>query len=128
MRLELAISKLLLRLGISPHLSGYKFLREAIRLVYLDDNFLRKNVTVKLYPLIAEKFNTVPTRVERGIRHSIEVIFNNGDIDFLNEIFCYTISRKTGKVSNSVFISTIAEFIHLKEKIKYKDKNIKKKL
>lgn len=83
MELERVISNLLLRLGISPNLVGYKYLKETIKLVYLDDNYLRK-ITTKLYPIVADKYNTTVASVERGIRHSICVTFQKSDVELLN--------------------------------------------
>lgn len=116
MDLERVISKLLLNLGISPSLLGYKYLKETIKLVYCDEKYLR-GITLQLYPTVAKTFDTTASKVERGIRHAICRVFQNGNKELLNEIFFYVVSSKSGKTTNSDFISTIVEYIRLNEMV-----------
>lgn len=114
MELERAISRLLLRLGISPKLLGYKYLVESIKLVYANNKYLRC-ITTQLYPTVAEKYNTTAINVDRAIRHSISITFQKKDEELLNEIFSYVTSFKSWKPSNSEFILTMAEYIRINQ-------------
>lgn len=108
--LEIAITDVIRRIGIPAHIVGYKYVREAIAMVV--ENSDNINAMIKcLYPGVAEKFDTIPTRVERGIRHAIEVAWDRGDVDVLYEIFSNTVDPNKGKPTNSEFIATVAEYV-----------------
>ena len=106
------ISALIQKIGVPPHIKGYQYIREAIYLV-LEDMQLLNAVTVRLYPMIAQKYDTKPTRVERAIRHAIEVAWNRGDMNVLNQYFGYTIAADKGKPTNSEFIAMLADRIQM---------------
>ena len=106
------ISDLLHELGVPTHIKGYNYIREAIIMV-LEDRECLSGVTKILYPTIAKKFQTTPSRVERAIRHAIEVSWSRGNIDFIQSIFKYTVNSNKGKPTNSEFISLVAETIRL---------------
>lgn len=105
-----------LQIGVPAHMKGYIYLREAITMVIEDMDYLGA-VTKELYPTVAAKHNTTPSRVERAIRHAIEVAWNRGKIDTLDSIFGYTINNHKGKPTNSEFIALIADKIRLEESI-----------
>lgn len=97
--------------GVPTHLSGYEYLVEAIKMVVCDWE-IRKEVTTILYPSVADKFDTTSSRVERAIRHAIEVVFdNNYNADTVYSMFGNTISTKKGYPTNSHFISAVAEYV-----------------
>ena len=100
------------RVDIAPHIKGYQYLRESITLAVNDPDIIN-SITKILYPTIAKKFETTPSRVERAIRHAIEVAWNRGNPDVLNNLFGYTISNGKGKPTNSEFIALIADNIRL---------------
>ena len=106
------ITKLMLELGMPVHLSGYHYLREAIMLS-VTNNEVVNSVTKILYPTVAKKHGTTSSRVERAIRHAIEVAWDRGDIDVLNSYFGYTIQNDRGKPTNSEFIAMIADKLRL---------------
>lgn len=110
--LDTKITTILKRIGIPANLMGYTYVKTAISMC-LNEPSLVKSVTKTLYPDIAKHYHTTPSRVERAIRHAIEVAFNRGDIDFINEIFSFTISSSSGKPTNSGFIAMIADYIKL---------------
>ena len=110
--LLLAITKILHELGIPSNLKGYQYVREAISIVY-DNPKLIREVTKKLYPQIANKYNTTTSRVERAIRHAIEISWNRGDIDAMDEIFGHSVDIDRAKPTNSEFIVTIADKLKL---------------
>ena len=99
-------------MDIAPHIKGYQYLRESITLAVNDPDIIN-SITKILYPTIAKKFETTPSRVERAIRHAIEVAWNRGNPDVLNNLFGYTISNGKGKPTNSEFIALIADNIRL---------------
>ncbi len=113
--LNMEITELLHKLGVPAHIKGYLYLREAIELV-VNDISLLDSVTKKLYPEVAEKYNTTSNRVERAIRHAIEVTWNRGNINALNEYFGATVSPNSGKATNSQFIAKIADKFRLEMK------------
>ncbi len=100
--------------GVPAHLKGYQYLRDAIVCVVQEVSLLEA-VTIKLYPLIADKYKTTPSRVERGIRHAIELAWDRGNVEFMNRLFGYTISVDRGKPTNSEFIAMVAD--NLKQRI-----------
>lgn len=114
--LELMITEIIHQIGVPAHIKGYQYLREAIILSIKDDDIINA-VTKVLYPTVAKKFKTTSSRVERAIRHAIEVAWDRGDIDVLNSYFGYTISGGRGKPTNSEFIAMIADKLRLRLKI-----------
>lgn len=110
--IETKITKIIQEIGVPAHIKGYLYLREAINMVVDDMDYLGA-VTKELYPGVAEKFNTTASRVERAIRHAIEVAWNRGKIDTINSIFGYTVSNNKGKPTNSEFIALIADKLRL---------------
>ena len=113
--LELMITKILHQIGVPAHIKGYHYLREGIRLTVKDEEMIN-SVTKILYPTIAKKYNTTSSRVERAIRHAIEVAWDRGDIDVLNDYFGFTINSIRGKPTNSEFIAMIADKLKLRLK------------
>ena len=111
--LEADITNIIHEIGVPAHIKGYHYLREAILMVVKDMDLLG-GITKELYPMIAEKFNTTPSRVERAIRHAIEVAWNRGRIETINKIFGYTIHDEKGKPTNGEFIAMIADRLRLK--------------
>lgn len=112
--LESRITKIIHEIGIPAHIKGYLYLREGITLVIEDMDFLGA-ITKELYPCIATKFNTTPSRVERAIRHAIEVAWTRGKVDTINQLFGYTVSNNKGKPTNSEFIALIADKLRLEQ-------------
>jgi two-component system response regulator (stage 0 sporulation protein A) len=110
--MELVVTDLIHQLGVPAHIKGYHFLREAI-LLCLTDNAYLDAVTKKLYPAVGTKFITTPSRVERAIRHAIEIAWDRGNIDVLQEYFGYTINTQKGKPTNSEFIALLVDKIRL---------------
>ena len=111
-RLEVAVTNIIHEVGIPAHIKGYHYVREAIMMAVEDLESLNA-ITKILYPGIAKKFSTTPSRVERAIRHAIETAWSRGDVDVLNKIFGYTVSNDKGKPTNSEFIAMIADRLHL---------------
>jgi two-component system response regulator (stage 0 sporulation protein A) len=114
--LEAEITSIIHEIGVPAHIKGYLYLREAIQMV-VNDVELLSAVTKELYPSIAKKFNTTPSRVERAIRHAIEVAWSRGQVDTINRIFGYTIHNSKGKPTNSEFIAMVADKLRLKAKL-----------
>lgn len=112
--LETKITKTIQEIGIPAHIKGYSYIREAITMVIDDMDYLGA-VTKELYPAVASKFNTTPSRVERAIRHAIEVAWNRGKVETLDKIFGYTVSNSKGKPTNSEFIALIADKLRLED-------------
>lgn len=110
--LDNTITSIIKEIGVPAHIKGYAFLREAIQMVYTDNDLLG-SVTKVLYPDIAEKYKTTPSRVERAIRHAIEVAWNRGNYDTISKIFGYTVHHLKSKPTNSEFIAMIADKIRL---------------
>lgn len=115
--LDSEITELLHEIGVPAHIKGYMYLREAITMVYNNVEILG-GITKILYPTIAKKFKTTSSRVERAIRHSIEVAWNRGNVDAISSIFAYTISYNKSKPTNSEFIAMIADKLRLAHKVK----------
>lgn len=115
-QLELAVTEIIHQIGVPAHIKGYYYIRESILLAVTDINILN-SVTKKLYPEVARRYNTTASRVERAIRHSIEVAWDRGDIDTLNKYFGYTVNNNRGKPTNSEFIAMIADKLRLKMKV-----------
>lgn len=114
--LELQITGIIHEIGVPAHIKGYMYLREAITMV-VNDMELLSAVTKELYPNIAKKFNTTASRVERAIRHAIEVAWSRGQVDTINRIFGYTIHNDKGKPTNSEFIAMVADKLRLKNRV-----------
>ena len=98
------------------HIKGYQYLREAIVLTIQDMDMIN-GVTKILYPTVARKYGTTPSRVERAIRHAIEVAWDRGDVEVLQRYFGYTVSGVKGKPTNSEFIAMIADNLSLRQKV-----------
>ncbi len=113
--LELIVTDLIHQIGVPAHIKGYHYLREAI-MASVNDKEMLESVTKLLYPAVAKKFSTTPSRVERAIRHAIEIAWDRGDVDTLNSFFGYTINVGKGKPTNSEFIALITDKICLKYK------------
>ena len=114
--LETEITNIIHEIGVPAHIKGYMYLREAITMV-VNDMELSSAVTKELYPSIAKKYNTTASRVERAIRHAIEVAWGRGQVDAINKLFGYTIHTEKGKPTNSEFIAIIADKLRLKNKV-----------
>ena len=113
--MEAQVTKIIHQIGVPAHIKGYQYLRTAI-LMTIEDNDIINSVTKVLYPTVAKKYQTTTSRVERAIRHAIEVAWDRGDIDTLNSYFGYTIQNSRGKPTNSEFIAMIADNLRLKYK------------
>lgn len=124
LELESEITSLLHEIGIPAHIKGYMYLRTAILETYLNVDFLGQ-ITKVLYPEIAKKYATTASRVERAIRHAIEVAWNRGNIDAIDDIFGYTISASKAKPTNSEFIAMISDKLRLEHRMKNKSNMIK---
>ena len=114
--IEALVTNLIHEVGVPAHIKGYQYLREAIIMVINDIEVINQ-ITKSLYPQIADRFNTTPSRVERAIRHAIEVAWGRGDQKTVEKIFGYTISAAKGKPTNSEFIAMIADKLRLELKI-----------
>lgn len=110
--LEKDVTDMIHELGVPAHIKGYQYLREAI-MMSVEDMEMLSSITKILYPTIAKKFQTTPSRVERAIRHAIEVAWSRGRMETLDEMFGYTINTGKGKPTNSEFIALIADKIRL---------------
>ena len=113
--MEAQVTKIIHQIGVPAHIKGYQYLRTAI-LMTIEDNDIINSVTKVLYPTVAKKYGTTTSRVERAIRHAIEVAWDRGDVDTLNSYFGYTIQNSRGKPTNSEFIAMIADNLRLKYK------------
>ena len=114
--LEIEITNIIHEIGVPAHIKGYQYLRDAIVMV-VEDMDLLGAVTKELYPAIAKRNNTTPSRVERAIRHAIEVAWNRGRLETINDLFGYTVQLDKGKPTNSEFIAIIADKLRLERKI-----------
>lgn len=112
----IVVTNYIRKIGIPAHLKGYVYLREAIMLV-LDDPTRIDSITKNLYPVIAKKFGTSNEKVERAMRSAIEIAWERGNIQIINEIFGYIVDIGRGKPTNSEFIALIADEIRLKHKV-----------
>lgn len=113
--LEIMVTEIMHQIGVPAHIKGYHYLRESIILSVKDDEMIN-SVTKILYPTVAKRYETTSSRVERAIRHAIEVAWDRGDIDVLNTYFGYTINQERGKPTNSEFIAMIADKLRLRLK------------
>ncbi len=110
--LEQDVTDMIHEIGVPAHIKGYQYLREAI-MMSVDDPGMISSITKILYPTIAKRFQTTPSRVERAIRHAIEVAWSRGRMETLDALFGYTIDTGKGKPTNSEFIALIADKIRL---------------
>lgn len=111
--LEKEVTDMIHSLGVPAHIKGYQYLRTAIRMAVREPSLIGA-ITKQLYPMIAEEYETSPSRVERAIRHAIEVAWSRGKMETLEETFGYTVSLGKGKPTNSEFIALVADKIRLK--------------
>ena len=114
--IETQVTRIIHQIGVPAHIKGYQYLRTAILLTVKDSDIIN-SVTKILYPSVAKKYQTTTSRVERAIRHAIEVAWDRGDVDTLNSYFGYTIQNTRGKPTNSEFIAMIADNLRLKYKL-----------
>ena len=113
--LEVVVYQIMHQIGVPAHIRGYQYLREAI-ILSVKNNEMISSVTKILYPTVAKTFKTTPSRVERAIRHAIEVAWDRGDVDVLSSYFGYTIQNERGKPTNSEFIAMISDNLKLRMK------------
>lgn len=113
--LEITVTDVIHQLGVPAHIKGYHYLRAAI-LASIENPDLLDSITKMLYPTVAQKFNTTSSRVERAIRHAIEIAWDRGDLDILNSFFGYTVNTYKGKPTNSEFIALITDKLRLQQK------------
>ncbi len=113
--LEKKVTNILHDIGVPAHIRGYNFMREAI-IMSVEDIDVLNYITKELYPTVAKKCNTTPSRVERAIRHAIEVAWSRGKIDAIDKLFGYTVNTHKGKPTNSEFIALIADRLRLERK------------
>src|SRR5690606_33961260 len=114
--LDANITSIIHEIGVPAHIKGYQYLREAITMVYNNIEILGA-ITKTLYPAIAEKFKTTPSRVERAIRHAIEVAWTRGNIDSMSHLFGYTVNISKSKPTNSEFIAMVADKLRIEHKV-----------
>ena len=110
--IETMVTSIIHEIGVPAHIKGYQYLREAI-IIAVNDMDVINAITKVLYPQVAKTFQTTPSRVERAIRHAIEVAWDRGDLDTLQSFFGYTVSNTKGKPTNSEFIALIADKLQL---------------
>ena len=115
--LETDVTNIIHEIGVPAHIKGYQYLRDAI-IMSVNDGEMMGSITKRLYPTIAKNHKTTPSRVERAIRHAIEVAWGRGKMDTLEELFGYTVSSGKGKPTNSEFVALIADKIRLEYKMR----------
>jgi two-component system response regulator (stage 0 sporulation protein A) len=116
MNIEAEVTNIMHEIGVPAHIKGYQYLRDAIMMV-VEDLEIINSITKQLYPSIAKEYNTTPSRVERAIRHAIEVAWSRGQIDTIDSLFGYTINIGKGKPTNSEFIAMVADKLRLEMKV-----------
>ncbi|MBU9724151.1 MULTISPECIES: sporulation transcription factor Spo0A [Bacillaceae] len=116
LNLDASITSIIHEIGVPAHIKGYMYLREAITMVYNDIELLG-SITKVLYPDIAKKYNTTASRVERAIRHAIEVAWSRGNIESISKMFGYTVSVTKAKPTNSEFIAMVADKLRIEHKV-----------
>lgn len=116
-QLEVKVTEIIHEVGVPAHIKGYQYLRTSILMAVQDMDIL-DSITKQLYPSIAKAYNTTPSRVERAIRHAIEVAWSRGNLDTMHELFGYTLQQGKLKPTNSEFIALIADKIRLESKMK----------
>jgi len=114
--LDVAVTNLIHEMGVPAHIKGYNYLRDAILMV-VEEVTLLGAVTKELYPTIALKYQTTPSRVERAIRHAIELAWDRGNVDMMTKFFGYTINLERGKPTNSEFIAMVADKLRIEAKV-----------
>jgi len=114
--LEVEVTNIMHEIGVPAHIKGYQYLRDAIMMVVKDLDVIN-SITKLLYPSIAKEYNTTPSRVERAIRHAIEVAWSRGQVDTIDSLFGYTVNLGKGKPTNSEFIAMVADKLRLEMKI-----------
>jgi len=110
--MDVEVTNIIREIGIPAHIKGYQYLRDAIMMI-INEIELLGAVTKVLYPMIAEKYSTTPSRVERAIRHAIEVAWGRGNMEMINKIFGYTVKLEKGKPTNSEFMAMIADKLRM---------------
>ncbi|KJS49829.1 MAG: chemotaxis protein CheY [Peptococcaceae bacterium BRH_c23] len=110
--LEVEVTRMIHQMGVPAHVKGYQYLRDAIVSVVIEVSLLGA-VTKELYPMIAQKYQTTPSCVERAIRHAIELAWDRGNVDFMNRFFGYTINVDRGKPTNSEFVAMVADKLRM---------------
>jgi two-component system response regulator (stage 0 sporulation protein A) len=110
--LDVEVTNIIHQMGVPAHIKGYQYLRDAILFV-IEEVSLLGAVTKELYPMIAQKYMTTPSRVERAIRHAIELAWDRGNVDMMNKFFGYTINVERGKPTNSEFIAMVADKLRI---------------
>jgi two-component system response regulator (stage 0 sporulation protein A) len=113
--LDVAVTNIIHEMGVPAHIKGYHYLRDAILMVINEINLLGA-ITKELYPMIAQKYQTTPSRVERAIRHAIELSWDRGNVEMMTKFFGYTINLERGKPTNSEFIAMIADKLRIESK------------
>jgi two-component system response regulator (stage 0 sporulation protein A) len=114
--LEVEVTSIMHEIGVPAHIKGYQYLRDAIMMVVKDLDVIN-SITKQLYPNIAHEYNTTPSRVERAIRHAIEVAWGRGQVEAIDALFGYTVSIGKGKPTNSEFIAMVADKLRLEMKV-----------
>jgi len=114
--LDVSVTNIIHEMGVPAHIKGYHYLRDAILMVVNEVNLLGA-VTKELYPMIAVKYQTTPSRVERAIRHAIELAWDRGNVDMMTKFFGYTINLERGKPTNSEFIAMVADKLRIEAKV-----------
>lgn len=115
--LESDVTNIIHEIGVPAHIKGYQYLRDAI-MMSVEDMEMLNSITKVLYPTIAKKYQTTPSRVERAIRHAIEVAWSRGKMDTIDALFGYTINMGKGKPTNSEFVALIADKIRIEYKLR----------
>lgn len=118
--LETDVTEIIHEIGVPAHIKGYQYLRDAI-MMSVDDTEMLNSITKQLYPSIAKRHKTTPSRVERAIRHAIEVAWSRGKMDTIDSLFGYTVSNGKGKPTNSEFVALIADKIRLEYKFRMQE-------
>ncbi|MDP4092042.1 MAG: sporulation transcription factor Spo0A [Bacillota bacterium] len=114
--IEAEVTNIMHEIGVPAHIKGYQYLRDAIIMVIKDLDIIN-SITKQLYPTIAREYNTTPSRVERAIRHAIEVAWSRGQVDTIDSLFGYTVNIGKGKPTNSEFIAMVADKLRLELKV-----------
>ncbi|HHW43914.1 sporulation transcription factor Spo0A [Desulfofundulus thermobenzoicus] len=114
--MDVAVTNIIHEMGVPAHIKGYHYLRDAILAVINEVNLLGA-VTKELYPMIAHKYQTTPSRVERAIRHAIELAWDRGNVEMMTKFFGYTINLERGKPTNSEFIAMVADKLRIEAKV-----------
>lgn len=114
--MDVAVTNIIHEMGVPAHIKGYHYLRDAILMVINDISMLGA-VTKELYPAIAQQYQTTPSRVERAIRHAIELSWDRGNIEMMTKLFGYTINLERGKPTNSEFIAMVADKLRIEAKV-----------